>query len=109
MGPATKPVAGQVAAVEEVSYTSVSKEIQDKIKAPKAKVEEKKAPVEKVSPEEQARRDEKTRVGMIAARRMRMCDFFAQAGWFDIASDIAGKIRSSVAVLLIAVVSRGQI
>ena len=46
---------------------------------------EKNKPVEKIDPAEQARRDEKTRVGMIAARRMRICDFFAQAGWFDIA------------------------
>ncbi len=45
----------------------------------------KEPPAEKVSPEEQARRDEKLRTGMLAARRMRLCDFFAQAGWFDIA------------------------
>jgi hypothetical protein len=38
-----------------------------------------------LTPQEKLELAKKYRHGMIVARRMRLCDFFAQAGWFDVA------------------------
>jgi pimeloyl-ACP methyl ester carboxylesterase len=53
--------------------------------AEKAKPDKKAKPDEKAKPGDKARPVEKPSTGVLAARRLRLCDFFAQAGWFDIA------------------------
>jgi hypothetical protein len=55
-------------------------------RAAKGKPDEKpKEPPKELTPEEKLKRAEEFRERQIVAQRMRLCDFFAQAGWFHLA------------------------
>jgi pimeloyl-ACP methyl ester carboxylesterase len=53
--------------------------------APKVKPADKGQPAPKVKPVEKPPPPDKPTPAMIVARRMRICDFLAQAGWYDLA------------------------